>query len=220
MNETVKSKVLPTNIFKSFFNDYKQAMPFLKSSFVRLGLLIIFFATFASSAQNIAWPLISKNYLQNNPMFLYGMAIAAWGLGNTIGIYIFNILKSLHKLEKQDLFLFSALIMSLGLGLTVIFDSIWFIFIFASMGGIGDGVFKTIHTLYVQDFDDEIRSKIFSTVHLVNRFGFAIGFIVLPILLNIFSIVNITLMFYALLSFIVVLILFSKFRRNKNRRYS
>jgi MFS family permease len=201
--------------YKKLQNEYAGVWRLKNISVILLILVILFFDAFASASHNVGWPIYSKSFSSDRPMFLYGVILFAWAIGNILGIYLLNKIKILKTLPPERLYLTCTIIMSLGMMFTFVSYSLFVISLAAFVAGIGDGTYQTYFTTYIQQVDDEIRGKLFALTNIFLKTGFGLGFIAVPLVINALSPVYAAFIFHGLVVVICLLGLmgFKKFNR-------
>ncbi|MBU0504506.1 MFS transporter, partial [bacterium] len=137
-------KALPW--YKKLQKEYAGVWRLKNISVILLILVILFFDAFASASHNVGWPVLSKSFSSERPMFLYGVILFAWAIGNIMGIYLLNKIKILKQLPPERLYLVFTIVMSLGMIFTFISYSLLVISLAAFIAGIGDGTYQTYFT--------------------------------------------------------------------------
>jgi MFS family permease len=148
-----------------------------------LGFLLL--DAFASASHNVGWPVFSKALRPDHPMYFYGFILFFWALGNLAGIYQLNRSPRLNRLRPETLYLVFLGIMSSGMILTFQSRIPWLIALAAFIAGVGDGTYMTFGTTYLQQAPDAVRGKLFALSGLALRTGFSIGFVAVPLALQV-----------------------------------
>jgi MFS family permease len=81
------------------------------------------------------------------------------------------------------------------------------VFPFAFLTGIFDACFTTLHATILQKTDNHIRGRIFGVGMLLKSLGFALGFVVAPILLESLSLSKMVWIFHGTLISTTILVL-------------
>ena len=180
---------------------------------VALFLLILLLDTFASGSHNIGWPVFSKLLRPEQPMFFYGFILFFYAWGNVAGIYGLNRWTLLSRLRPESLYLAFTALMSLGM--ILVFQTVLppLIALSAFIAGVGDGTYQTYFTTYMQQVPDAVRGKIFALSGLAVRTGFAVGFLVVPLALQMLSVAAVAALFHGLvLAAVAVVFLLRHFK--------
>ncbi|HLD44830.1 MAG TPA: MFS transporter, partial [bacterium] len=174
----------PKPVRKNIFGEYAEIWRLRNAPILFLFMTVMFIDAFASASHNVGWPLFSKSYSPERPMFLYGFVLFFWAGGNVLGIVFLNKLAMLKRLAPEVLYLFFTIMMSVGMILTFAFDAKLLIAVAALIAGVGDGTYQTYFTTYVQKVDDAVRGKVFALTNIFLKTGFGLGFIVIPMVMD------------------------------------
>ncbi|WP_404459048.1 MFS transporter [Sutcliffiella horikoshii] len=173
------------NNILSVFTDTKEVYRYLKLAPMLLMINVVFLVgSFAGSSHNLGIPLLAEQIDGERQSFYYGMIWGVWGIGSVLATYTIPKLKIIRSEKIYSVFFVSAMFMSLGF---IIFLSNTFVSIvlfFAFLTGIFDACFTTLHASILQKSDNYIRGRVFAVGMLLKSLGFALGFIVAPILLK------------------------------------
>lgn len=173
------------NNILSVFTDTKEVYNYLKLAPMLLMINVVFLVgSFAGSSHNLGIPLLAEQIDGDRQSFYYGMIWGVWGIGSVLATYTIPKLKIIRSEKIYSVFFLSAMFMSLGF---IIFLSNTFVSIvlfFAFLTGIFDACFTTLHASILQKSDNYIRGRVFAVGMLLKSLGFALGFIVAPILLE------------------------------------
>lgn len=147
-----------------------------------LGLMFV--DGFGSASHQIAQPVISKAYSSQQPLFLYGLILGTWGLGNLLGYYLLKWEALLSRLSPRMLYgLFTAL-MSMGFIIVFASTNLALITLGGVLAGIGDGVYQVYFAMIAQALPVEKRSKVFAWSNTLVRAGLGLGLLLYPYLLE------------------------------------
>lgn len=173
------------NNILSVFTDTREVYRYLKLAPMLLMINVVFLVgSFAGSSHNLGIPLLAEQIDGERQSFYYGMIWGVWGIGSVLATYTIPKLKIIRSEKIYSVFFVSAMFMSLGF---IIFLSNTFVSIvlfFAFLTGIFDACFTTLHASILQKSDNYIRGRVFAVGMLLKSLGFALGFIVAPILLK------------------------------------
>jgi len=173
------------NNILSVFTDTREVYRYLKLAPMLLMINVVFLVgSFAGSSHNLGIPLLAEQIDGERQSFYYGMIWGVWGIGSVLATYTIPKLKIIRSEKIYSVFFVSAMFMSLGF---IIFLSNTFVSIvlfFAFLTGIFDACFTTLHASILQKSDNYIRGRVFAVGMLLKSLGFALGFIIAPILLK------------------------------------
>lgn len=182
---------------KIFIEEYGSVLKLKQSKVIFFCLLLFFIDAFGSSSHNIGWPIFSQHFDPTRPMFLYGIILFFWAIGNLLGIVGLNTLSFLKQWKPERLYYFFTIIMSAGIVLTFQANSFPFLVCAAIFAGIGDGTYQTYFMTYLQQVDDKNRSKIFALCEMTLHGGFGLGVMIVPICIGYFGAPQTALIFHA-----------------------
>jgi MFS family permease len=129
----------------------------------------------------------------------YGLIWGVWGIGSVLATIL---LPRFHFLQGNNLYktyFISAILMSSGFITFLSNINVWIVLTFAFLTGIFDACFTTLHATILQKTDNHIRGRIFGVGMLLKSLGFALGFIVAPILLEALSLAKMVWIFHGTL---------------------
>jgi MFS family permease len=168
--------------------DIKEVYLYLKLAPLLLILNIVFLiGAFAGSSHNLGIPLLAEGIDAKKQSFYYGLIWGIWGLGSVIATYSLPKIKGLKSDAHITICFISAILMSLGFILFLSSRDVTFILLIAFLTGIFDASFTTLYSTILQKTDNHIRGRIFGVSMLLKSFGFALGFVVAPLLMNAFE---------------------------------
>jgi MFS family permease len=200
-------------------SDLKEVYSFILLTPMLLLVNIVFLVgAFAGASHNLGIPLLAEDIDATKQSFYYGMIWGVWGIGSVISTII---LPKLRWLDGNRLYYASfagAIFMSTGFIIFLSNTNIWIVFPFAFLTGIFDACFSTLHSTILQKTDNYIRGRIFGVGMLLRSLGFALGFVVAPILLNSLSLPKMVWIFHGTLITTTSLVLIYSIRiKNKGR---
>ncbi|MFZ3591440.1 MFS transporter [Bacillus sp. DJP31] len=170
---------------KSIADDLKEVHLYLKVAPMLMMINVVFLiGAFAGSSHNLGIPLLAEDLDPTRQSFYYGFIWGVWGVGAVLATYT---LPKLRWLKDNKLFFAAficAILMSTGFIVFLSNTSLPIIFAFAFLTGIFDAAFTTLHATILQKTDNHIRGRIFGIGMLLKSLGFALGFIIAPILLK------------------------------------
>jgi MFS family permease len=181
----VKQKLL--NIAK----DIKEVYVYLKLLPVLFMFNFVFLiGAFAGSSHNLGIPLLAEQIDPLRQSFYYGMIWGVWGIGSVLATYTLPRLKWLKEDRLFSTAYLSAILMSTGFILFLSSEIVVVILIIAFLTGLFDASYTTLYSTILQKSDNHIRGRIFGVGMLLKSLGFALGFIVAPILMDVLSMKN------------------------------
>jgi MFS family permease len=172
----------------SVFRDTNEVYRYLKLAPMLLMINVVFLVgAFAGSSHNLGIPLLAEQISVERQSFYYGLIWGVWGIGSVLASYTIPKLKIIRSEKIFTVFFVSAMFMSLGFIIFLSNTMVSVILLFAFMTGIFDACFTTLHASILQRSDNYIRGRVFAVGMLLKSLGFALGFIVAPMLLNALS---------------------------------
>ncbi|KMJ57064.1 MFS transporter [Bacillus sp. LL01] len=169
----------------SVFKDTREVYRYLKLAPMLLMINVVFLVgAFAGSSHNLGIPLLAEQIDGERQSFYYGMIWGVWGIGSVLATYSIPKLKIIRSDKIYSVFFISAMFMSLGFILFLSNTIVSIILFFAFLTGIYDACFTTLHASILQKSDNYIRGRVFAVGMLLKSLGFALGFIIAPILLK------------------------------------
>ncbi|MEH7387447.1 MFS transporter [Bacillus sp. JJ1521] len=198
--------------------DLKEVYSYIVVAPLLLLVNIVFLVgAFAGASHNLGIPLLAENIDATRQSFYYGLIWGVWGIGSVLATIL---LPRVKILTGNNLFygcFVTAMLMSTGF--ITFFSSInlWIVLTFAFFTGIFDACFTTLHATALQKTDNNIRGRIFGVGMLLKSVGFALGFVVAPIVLKVLPLAKMVLIFHGtlILICIVALILSKSIRRER-----
>lgn len=186
VEESLQKVDKPNGVVKTFLADMQEVKTYLWSKPILMITFAVFLVeTFGASSHNLGVPLLA-NQLDPTSSLYYGLIWGVWGLGNVLATLI------LPKLSwvKERLYVsysVSTVLMSFGFISFLSNTSITPILIFAFITGIFDAASVTLYSTMMQKSDNHIRGRIFGVSSLIVSLGFGLGFVVAPLLLQLFT---------------------------------
>ncbi|MGD6774139.1 MFS transporter [Sutcliffiella horikoshii] len=169
----------------SVFRDTREVYNYLKLAPMLLMINVVFLVgSFAGSSHNLGIPLLAEQIDGERQSFYYGMIWGVWGIGSVLATYTIPKLKIIRSEKIYSVFFISAMFMSLGFIIFLSNTFVSIILFFAFLTGIFDACFTTLHASILQKSDNYIRGRVFAVGMLLKSLGFALGFIIAPILLK------------------------------------
>ncbi len=209
----LKQKVL------SIINDLREVYKFLMVAPMLMMINIVFLiGAFAGSSHNLGIPLLAEDLDSSRQGFYYGMIWGIWGVGSVLATLILPKLKWLLNDKLYWIAFGSAILMSTGFIIFLSTSEPWIIFPFAFFTGIFDACFTTLHATILQKTDNYIRGRIFGVGMLLKSLGFALGFVIAPILLERMSMPNMVWILHGTLIVTTLITLFFAFSYTAKRK--
>jgi MFS family permease len=199
-------------------SDLKEVYSFILVAPMLLLVNIVFLVgAFAGASHNLGIPLLAENINASKQSFYYGMIWGVWGIGSVLSTLIIPKLKWLHGDRLYYACFAGTILMSTGFIVFLSNTNLWIVFSFAFFTGIFDATFTTLHATILQKTDNYIRGRIFGVGMLLKSLGFALGFIIAPILLEYFSLPQMVWMFHGtLITATLLVVLYARATRGKN----
>ncbi|NLP52007.1 MFS transporter [Bacillus sp. RO1] len=173
------------NNILSVLKDTREVYRYLKLAPMLLMINVVFLVgAFAGSSHNLGIPLLAEQIDGDRQSFYYGMIWGVWGIGSVLATYTIPKLKIIRSEKIYSVFFLSAMFMSLGFIIFLSNTFISVILFFAFLTGIFDACFTTLHASILQKSDNYIRGRVFAVGMLLKSLGFALGFVIAPILLK------------------------------------
>jgi MFS family permease len=216
----VTDKEIASGINQKVFSigrDLKEVYSFIMSVPELLMVNMVFLVgAFAGASHNLGIPLLAEAIDSANQSTFYGLIWGVWGIGSVLATLILPRIKSLQGSRLLFTFFMSAILMSSGFITFLSNINIWIVLSFAFFTGIFDACFTTLHATILQKTDNHIRGRIFGVGMLLKSAGFALGFVVAPLLLEALSLPKMVWIFHGtLITTSVLVMIYSTGTRNK-----
>lgn len=201
----------------SFGRDIKEVYSYIMTAPFLLMVNIVFLVgAFAGASHNLGIPLLAEEINSSKQSLYYGLIWGVWGIGSVLATLFLARLKSVNENRLNFIFFCSAILMSTGFITFLSNTSLWIILTFAFLTGIFDACFTTLHATILQKTDNHIRGRIFGVGMLLKSLGFALGFVVAPILLKALSLPKMVWIFHGtLITTSLLVMIYSTLHRNK-----
>ncbi|MCM3121633.1 MFS transporter [Mesobacillus sp. AQ2] len=190
--------------------DLKEVYSFILSVPMLLYINIIFLVgSFAGASHNLGIPLLADAIVTSKQSLIYGLIWGVWGIGSVLASMLLPRMNFIKGNRLYRTYFVSAILMSAGFITFLSNINIWVVLMFAFFTGIFDACFTTLHATILQQTDNYIRGRIFGVGMLLKSLGFALGFLVAPILLEALSLAKMVWIFHGTLiisSILVILI--------------
>ncbi|RSD26078.1 MFS transporter [Mesobacillus subterraneus] len=189
--------------------DLKEVHSFILSVPKLLNVNIVFLVgAFAGASHNLGIPLLAESINPDKQSLYYGFIWGIWGIGAVLATTILPKMKNLQGPGLYRTYFLSAMLMSAGFITFLSNTSVYIVLAFAFLTGIFDACFTTLHATILQKTDNHIRGRIFGVGMLLKSLGFALGFVVAPILLEAFSLPKMVWIFHGTLIATSILVMF------------
>jgi MFS family permease len=190
--------------------DLKEVFSFIMFAPMLLLVNIVFLVgAFAGASHNLGIPLLAESINVNKQSLFYGLIWGVWGIGSVLATILLPRFRFLQGNHLYKTYFISAILMSSGFITFLSNINVEIVLTFAFLTGIFDACFTTLHATILQKTDNYIRGRIFGIGMLLKSLGFALGFIVAPILLESLSLAKMVWIFHGSLiitSFVVLVI--------------
>lgn len=190
--------------------DLKEVFSFIMLAPMLLLVNIVFLVgAFAGASHNLGIPLLAESINLNKQSLFYGLIWGVWGIGSVLATILLPRFRFLQGNHLYKTYFISAILMSTGFITFLSNINVEIVLTFAFLTGIFDACFTTLHATILQKTDNHIRGRIFGIGMLLKSLGFALGFIVAPILLESLSLAKMVWIFHGSLiitSFLVLVI--------------
>ncbi|MBT2679550.1 MFS transporter [Bacillus sp. ISL-35] len=204
--------------------DLKEVYSFILSVPMLLYINIIFLVgSFAGASHNLGIPLLADAIDTSKQSLIYGLIWGVWGIGSVLATLLLPRMNFINGKHLYRTYFVSAILMSAGFITFLSNINIWIVLLFAFFTGIFDACFTTLHATILQKTDNYIRGRIFGVGMLLKSLGFALGFVVAPILLEALSLAKMVWIFHGTLitsSIIVILVSNANTRKYKEVKQS
>jgi MFS family permease len=214
-------KIAIANGFKeklyTIIRDLKEVHSFIMLAPMLLMVNIVFLVgAFAGASHNLGIPLLAENINTDNQSFYYGLIWGVWGIGSVLATILLPKLRVMQRKRLYYTFFISAIFMSAGFITFLSNINLWIVLSFAFFTGIFDACFTTLHATILQKTDNHIRGRIFGVGMLLKSLGFALGFVVAPILLKALSLPKMVWFFHGtLITTSIIMMIYSVGSRKK-----
>lgn len=200
----VKEKVIEIG------RDLKEVFSFIMLAPMLLLVNIVFLVgAFAGASHNLGIPLLAESIDVDKQSLYYGLIWGVWGMGSVFATILLPRFRFLQGKHLYNTYFISAILMSSGFISFLSHINVEIVLAFAFLTGIFDACFTTLHATILQKTDNYIRGRIFGVGMLLKSLGFALGFVVAPILLEALSLAKMVWIFHGTLittSFLVLVI--------------
>lgn len=194
----------------SIGRDLKEVYSFILLAPMLLLVNIVFLiGAFSGASHNLGIPLLAEKINADKQSFFYGLIWGVWGIGSVLATIILPKLKSLQGKRLYYACFITAMLMSTGFITFLSNINLWIVLPFAFLTGIFDACFTTLHATILQKTDNHIRGRIFGVGMLLKSLGFALGFVVAPLILNALSLPKMVWIFHGTLITTCILVMLS-----------
>jgi MFS family permease len=213
LSSGIKNKLL------AFGTDIKEVHSYILLSPMLLMVNIVFLVgAFAGASHNLGIPLLAENMDASKQSFYYGMIWGVWGIGSVLSTMILPKLKWLQGNQLYYACYVGVIFMSTGFIVFLSNLNPWIVFPFAFITGIFDAAFTTLHATILQKTENHIRGRIFGVGMLLKSLGFALGFVVAPILLKVSSLAQMVWVFHGTLITTTIFVFVFAININKKKK--
>jgi MFS family permease len=197
--------------------DLKEVYTFILSVPMLLYVNFVFLVgSFAGASHNLGIPLLADTIDSSNQSLIYGLIWGVWGIGSVLATLLLPKINFLQGNHLYRTYFLAAILMSTGFIIFLSNLNIWIVLMFAFFTGIFDACFTTLHATILQKTDNYIRGRIFGVGMLLKSLGFALGFVVAPVLLEALSLAKMVWIFHGtLITSSIFIMLYSNRDRNK-----
>ncbi|MEK4667702.1 MFS transporter [Niallia sp. FSL R7-0271] len=207
------------SVLTSLGNDLREVNAFiLLAPMLLLVNLVFLIGSFAGASHNLGIPLLAEVINGEKQSLYYGLIWGAWGIGSVFATMIMPKIKFQTERSIYYACFVSAMLMSAGFIIFFSNTNSWIILIFAFVTGIFDATFTTLHAVLLQKTDNHIRGRIFGVGMLLKSLGFALGFVIAPLILEATSLKQMVWIFHGSLIASTVCIIFIALNTSKKRK--
>lgn len=201
----------------SIGRDLKEVYSYILLAPMLLLVNIVFLVgAFAGASHNLGIPLLAETIDSQRQSLYYGLIWGVWGFGSVLATIILPKLKFLQGNRLYYSCFITAMLMSAGFITFLSSINLVIVLSFAFFTGIFDACFTTLHATILQKTDNHIRGRIFGVGMLLKSLGFALGFVVAPILLEALTLPKMVWIFHGTLIITsIIVILYSLGSRKK-----
>ncbi|MFD2443925.1 MFS transporter [Bacillus sp. CGMCC 1.16607] len=199
-------------------NDLKEVFSYiLLVPMLFLVNIVFLVGAFAGASHNLGIPLLAESINASKQSFFYGLIWGVWGIGSVMATLILPKLKFLQSNRLYYACFLTAILMSTGFIIFLSNHNLWLVLPFALLTGVFDACFTTLHATILQKTENHIRGRIFGVGMLLKSLGFALGFVVAPILLESLSLAKMVWVFHGtLITTCVVVAIYAGRIKKKN----
>ncbi|MGZ4123756.1 MAG: MFS transporter [Tumebacillaceae bacterium] len=171
--------------WRQFTDDLREVKSYLKLQPVLLVVFMVYLVeTFGAGAHNVGVPILAGMLDPHHVSLYQGLIWSVWAVGS---VMITTLLPKWQWVKDRLIlcYFISTVFMSAGFITYFSMSTLAAILPFAFLTGVFDASSGTIYSTIMQKSDNHIRGRVFGVSMLVNRGGFAIGFVVVPFLLEV-----------------------------------
>lgn len=142
--------------------------------------------TAGASGHNVGIPLLAAALDPAAQAKIYGFIWGTWGIGSVTASFLI----AKRDVVKKHLYGFyygSAVLAGLGFITFLSSDNPWLIFPVVFFVGVSEAVCGTTFSVLMQQSDNRVRGRVFGVSALLNRLGFASGFLLVPLLMKVLT---------------------------------
>jgi hypothetical protein len=180
-----KGSSASTGKLRQFANDLREVRAYLKLQPVLLVVFVVYLVeTFGAGSHNVGVPILAGMLNPQKVALYQGMIWGIWAVGSVLITTVLPKIKWVRDRLILSYFI-STVFMSAGFITYFQMSTLATILPFAFLTGVFDAGSGTIYNTIMQKSDNHIRGRVFGVSMLINRGGFAIGFVVVPLLLEV-----------------------------------
>ncbi|MFD1737031.1 MFS transporter [Bacillus salitolerans] len=171
----IEAKELPIGMAEGFQSILKQRAIFLPT-------LLVCTMAIGVSGYNYGIPLFAQTYM-TNASTIHGFMWTALGVGSFIGSFLSKKIKG----EPKKIYYCSVLLFIPVVNTLFLFTELWVVLFVLGLLGFIHAFEQWSHRNMIQQCESAIRGRLFGIQSLSMRVGFLIGFLLTPVLYELFS---------------------------------
>ncbi|WP_157729427.1 MFS transporter [Tumebacillus algifaecis] len=142
--------------------------------------------TAGASGHNVGIPLLAAALDPAAQAKIYGFIWGTWGIGSVVASFLIARRNVVQK-HLNGFYYGSTVVAGLGFITFLSSENPWLIFPVVFLVGVSEAVCGTTFSVLMQQCDNHVRGRVFGVSALLNRFGFASGFLLVPLLMDILT---------------------------------
>ncbi|MFD2169275.1 MFS transporter [Tumebacillus lipolyticus] len=139
--------------------------------------------TAGASGHNVGIPLLAEALDPSGQAKMYGFIWGTWGIGSVIASFLIAR-REIVKNHLHGFYYGSTVIAGLGFITFLSSENPWLIFPVVFLVGVSEAVCGTTFSVLMQKCDNKVRGRVFGVSALLNRLGFASGFVLVPLIMK------------------------------------
>ncbi|TCP54510.1 putative MFS family arabinose efflux permease [Tumebacillus sp. BK434] len=139
--------------------------------------------TAGASGHNVGIPLLAAALDPAAQAKIYGFIWGTWGIGSVAATFLIVKLELIKK-HLYGFYYGTAVLAGLGFITFLSSENPWLIFPVVFLVGVSEAVCGTTFNVLMQQSDNAVRGRVFGVSALLNRLGFASGFLLVPLLMK------------------------------------